>query len=414
MRILVVHQYYCFPGLPGGSRFNEFARLWAKAGHEVTVIAGSVSHATGQAHPAYVGRWLTRERDGDVDVIRCYVPRSYRRSYAGRAWGFLGFLLSSATAALTAKADVVIATSPPLMTVITGWLAARVRHRAPLIFEVRDLWPESAVTTGVLSERGALTKCLYRLEAWGYRVAERVNVLTPAFREDILRRELADAEKIVLVPNGADQAFFEYDGDRQQVRAALGWNGRTVFLYAGAHGRANAIGQLVDTADKLRHRHDILIALAGDGPERAKWQQVAAARGLSNILFHGPQAKDHMPAIVDASDVGVAVLQDNPTFRTVYPNKVFDYMACGRPVLLAIDGAARDLVCVRAKAGIFAEPEDASAIASQMEWMADHPDECARMGEDGRAWVRAHASRDALASRYLDIMRDLVSTNGTG
>jgi glycosyltransferase involved in cell wall biosynthesis len=409
MRILIIHQYYHFRGQPGASRFNEFARLWALAGHDVTVIAGTISHATGEVNPACAGRWLTRERDGDVNVVRCYVPRSYRRSYTGRTWGFLGFLFSSATAALASKADIVIATSPPLLTVLTGWLAARVGRRTPLIFEVRDLWPESAVTTGVLSKDGRLTHWLYRLEAWGYRVAERITVLTPAFRDDILQRYLATPEKIVLVPNGADQAFFEYEGDRNAVRAGLGWGSRTVFLYAGAHGRANAIGQLVDTADKLRHRDDILIALAGDGPERRRWQEAAAARGLSNILFHGPQPKDRMPAIVDASDVGVAVLQDNPTFRTVYPNKVFDYMACGKPVVLAIDGAARALVCEQAKAGIFAQPEAPGAIARQMEWMADHADERTRMGNFGRAWVRTHASRDTLARTYLDIMNDLVS-----
>jgi glycosyltransferase involved in cell wall biosynthesis len=116
-----------------------------------------------------------------------------------------------------------------------------------------------------------------------------------------------------------------------------------------------------------------------------------------------------MPEIVNAGDIGMAVLQNNPTFRTVYPNKVFDYMSCARPVLLAIDGVARDLVCRQAGAGVFAEPENGQAIADQIRRLSGEPAECARLGRNGREWVLANASRESLANRYLGIMRDLVS-----
>jgi glycosyltransferase involved in cell wall biosynthesis len=116
-----------------------------------------------------------------------------------------------------------------------------------------------------------------------------------------------------------------------------------------------------------------------------------------------------MPDIVNACDVGAAVLQNNPTFRTVYPNKVFDYMSCARPVLLVIDGAARSLVCDQAKAGVFAEPENPKAIASAIRFLADHPETRAEMGVSGRRWVLANASRDALAARYLGVLMDLVN-----
>jgi glycosyltransferase involved in cell wall biosynthesis len=385
-------------------------RLWSQQGHQVSVIAGTVDHGTGQTPERYRGKWITKEQDGPVTVYRCHVPSTYGKSYAGRMWAFLGFTFSAATAALRLeRPDVVIATSPPLIAVIPGWVAARVRLRpAPWVFEMRDLWPESAVTTGVLSATSLLTRALYALEKWACRSADRVNVLTPAFQEDIQRRGLAHAEKIIFVSNGADTEAF-YPGPRDNhIRREFGWGERFVALYAGAHSRANAVGQLIDAAELLRDREDILIACAGDGPERKKLEADAARRGLTNIRFHGPQPKSSMPDIVNACDVGMAVLQNNPTFRTVYPNKVFDYMSCARPALLAIDGVARELVCEQADAGYFAEPENPAAIAAAIRAMADNPAECARMGRNGRNWVLANASRSALAARYLDALERLA------
>jgi glycosyltransferase involved in cell wall biosynthesis len=180
-------------------------------------------------------------------------------------------------------------------------------------------------------------------------------------------------------------------------------------MYAGAHGRANALHQLLEAAWELRDRPDILIACIGDGPERRRLAAEAERRGLGNIRFYGPKPKASMPEIVNACDAGAAVLQNNPTFRTVYPNKVFDYMSCARPVLLAIDGAARALVCGQAEAGVFAEPENAQAIAAAIRFLADHPATRDEMAANGRRWVLGNASRDALAGRYLGVLMDLVN-----
>ncbi len=414
MKILVVHQYYLMPGQVGGSRFNEMARLWAEQGHEVAVVAGTVDYCSGNAPEQYRGCWVKKERDGDVTVYRCYVPGSYGKGYAGRMWAFFGFTLSASTAAFRAgRADVVIATSPPLVAVIPGWIAARVSTRpVPWIFEIRDLWPESAVTTGVLSEKSLLTRLLYALERWACRSAGMINVLTPAFREDIVRRGLAEDKKIAFVPNGADLGQFYPETRDNAARREFGWGDRFVAMYAGAHGRANAVGQLLNAAEELRDRPDILIACVGEGPERKRLQEEALRRRLDNIAFHGPQPKSRMPEVVNACDLGMAVLQNNPTFLTVYPNKVFDYMACARPVLLAIDGVARRLVCEEAAAGVFAAPENAKEIAGAIRRMADHPEECAAMGRNGRQWVLANAGRDALAARYLEVMKRLTDPIG--
>lgn len=410
MRILVIHQYYLSPGQPGGSRFNELAKLWTRAGHEVTVVAGALNYATGDVPAAYRGRWVVKELDDGVTVLRCHVPSTYGSSYAGRMWAFFGFTLSSTTAAiLAARPDVIVATSPPLITAIPGALGARLRGRIPWVFEVRDLWPESAVTTGVLAEDSILTRVLYGLERLAYRTCDRVNVLTPAFRDNILERGLADVGKIVFVPNGADTEMFVPGPRDNDMRRELGWGDRFVVMYAGAHGRANALGQLIDAAERLSDRPDILIACVGDGPERQSLAQQARERGVRNIVFHGAQPKSRMPDVVNACDVGAAVLQNNPTFKTVYPNKVFDYMACKRPVLLAIDGVARQLVCNEARAGVFATPEDPRSVAEAIVRLAGDPEGRAQMAERGRAWVLANCTRDSLAKKYLNVFEGMLA-----
>ena len=410
MRICVVHQYYLAPGEPGISRFNEMARLWSEAGHEVTVIAGSVNHYTGVTPLPYRGRWVTRTRDGAVSVFRCFVPSSYARNYFWRRLGYATFTLSASFAAIVApRADVVIATSPPLVVVIAGWLKAKLSGlRTPWVFEVRDLWPESAVTTGVIRRGSLTTRFFYALEARACRSAARINALTPGIKADIVRRGLAPADKIVEIPNGADLADFSPGPRDNAVRREFGWGERCVAMYAGAHGRANALDQLVEAASLLRDRPDVVVAFVGDGPERARLEREARAHGLTNVTFCGPQPKERMADCINAADIGLAVLQANPTFRTVYPNKIFDYMACGRAIVLGIDGVAREHVCDTTRSGLFAAPGDAHAIAGAIRRLADDPDERSAMGARGRQWVEQHASREALAAHYETILADLV------
>jgi glycosyltransferase involved in cell wall biosynthesis len=411
VRITLVHQYYLAPGEPGISRFNEMARIWVAAGHDVTVIAGNVSLSTGQTHAGTRGRLLTRLSDGPITVWRCLVPSTYSKNYLGRRLAYAVFTLTASLAALRAPAtDVVIATSPPLFVVIPGWLKAKTSRRwTPWVFEIRDLWPESAVTTGVVSAHSPMTGLLYWLERRACSSASLVVALTPAIAEDIIRRRLAPRERVRCIPNGADLRLFA-PGERDNAfRRENGWGHRTVALYSGAHGRANDLGQLLDAAEELRDRQDILIAFVGDGQQRRALEADARRRSLLNVMFCGPQPKERMAECVNAADIGLAVLQRNPTFRTVYPNKIFDYMACARPIVLAIDGAARDLVCEQSRAGVFAEPGDGRAIASAIRRLADDPTLRERLGANGRRWVEQNESREPLALKYLEALKELAT-----
>jgi glycosyltransferase involved in cell wall biosynthesis len=408
--ITLVHQYYLASGEPGISRFNEMAGAWVAAGHHVTVIAGNVSLSTGKTHPETRGRLLTRLSDGQIMVWRCLVPSVYSRNYLGRRLAYAVFTLSASLAALrTPRADVVIATSPPLFVVIPGWLKAKLSGRGtPWVFEVRDLWPESAVTTGVVGARAPLTRFLYWLERRACASAALVITLTPAISEDIIRRRLAPHYRVRCIPNGADLRLFAPGERNNSFRREFGWGDRIVAMYSGAHGRANDLGQLLDAAEELRDRPDIVIALVGDGQQRRALEGEARRRSLPNLVFCGPQPKERMGECVNAADIGLAVLQRNPTFRTVYPNKIFDYMACAKPIVLAIDGVARELVCERSRSGLFAEPGDGRAIAAAIRRLADDQMLRVELGANGRRWVEQNESREGLAQRYLESLEELV------
>jgi len=408
VRILIVHQYFLGAGDAGGSRFNQFARYWAEAGHDVTVLAGTVHYATGRKDPAYKGRFVVRETaPGGVRVLRCHVSEAYNVSFVGRAWAYASFTLSSLWAGLTAapRPDVILATSPPLTVGLTAWLL-RLLTGVAYVFEVRDLWPESAIDSGVL--RHPLMKAVgYALERLSYRGASWVNALTPAFEEVLATRKRVPRARLSMIPNGADLDLLAPGPKANRVRSRLGLEGRFVVTYVGAHGRANRLMQLVEAAERLRADPDVVLLLIGDGMEKPRLRDEVRRRGLENVRFVDSVPKCAIGDYINASDVCTAVLQANDTFKTVYPNKLFDYMTCARPILLGIDGAARRLV-EESGAGVFAEPENPDALAARVRELKADPDRCEAMGRAGRRFVETHYDRRDLAGRYRRILERLA------
>lgn len=410
MRILLVHQYFLGAGDAGGSRWNEFSRFFTEAGHEVHVLAGMVHYAKGTKAPEYKGKWLVKEEVGPgVTVYRCHVSESYNKSFLGRFWAYVSFTLSSTLAGIrhVPKPDVIIATSPPLtvqptMSLLKAWF------RVPAVFEVRDLWPESAIDTGVLTSK-PLIKMSYRMEAKAYRTADWVNVLTPAFEEALVERKGVVREKISMIPNGADLDIMVPGPKDNEIRRQLGLEGAFVVSYFGAHGRANRVGQLLDVAERVKDSHpDIRIMLVGDGMEKPGVVEDAKRRGLDNVIFVDSVPKHEVCNYINASDVCTAVLMKNDTFKTVYPNKVFDYMSCKRPIIIGIDGVARKLV-EDADAGLYAEPENTDAFIEAMMTLKNDPARMTAMGESGYRHAAEHYSRRGMARKYLGVLEGLVT-----
>ncbi len=375
MHILLIHQSFAALNEPGGTRHHEFARLLAERGHRVTVIASPVSYLTGAAASERLP-WVTREHDGEcITILRAYTYSALHKSFFHRLLSFISFMFSSLVIGWRVpKVDLVWGTSPPITQGLTAWALARLKG-APLLFEVRDLWPAFAVAVGVLKQP-LLIRIAEGVERFLYRHADQVMVNSPGFIEHV---EARGAGEVALIPNGADVAMFDPQDDGEAFRRAHDLVGKFVALYAGAHGMSNDLGVLLQAAALLRDRPRIALVLLGDGKEKAFLMTKAAKLGLGNVHFLPPVAKNEMGAALAGADACIAILKPVELYKTVYPNKVFDYMAAGRPVILAIDGVVREVVR-KAEAGIPVKPGDPQALASAISELADDPSSTARHG----------------------------------
>lgn len=410
MRILLIHQYFLEPDDGGGSRFNEMTRQWSAEGHEITVLAGMM-HANGkEKRLEYKGKAFVKKKHNDVEVIRCHVSESYNNGFLGRLWGYFSFVFSSIWAGLfktKGKYDVILVTSPPLFVGITAYILSLFK-RLPFVFEVRDLWPESAIDTGVVTNKWII-KFAYWFEAFMYKKAKLINVLTPAFRDKLIEDKNVPADKIIFIPNAADFTLSEEvvksDFDAEQFRTELGWDNKMVITYVGAHGVANHLIQAIQTAelvkDSFPQAHFVFI---GNGMQKEMLQKEVADRKLSNVQFIDSVPKAQVFKYIMASDFGTSILKKVDTFKTIYSNKTFDYMSCKKPIMLAIDGVSRDLV-ETAKCGIFVEPENpaywAQVIAKASKISKVELDE---MGVNGYQYAKAHFDRSDLATNYIDLI----------
>ncbi len=403
MHILLIHQAFAALGEPGGTRHHEFARRLVEQGHRVTVITGQVSYLTGRAL-APKG-WLRREvDDAGVVILRTFTYRAYHRSFLHRVLSFLSFMLSSFLVGLRVReVDLVWGTSPPIFQGLTAWSLARLK-RAAFLFEVRDLWPAFAVAVGVLRQP-ALIRLSEWLEGFLYRRADRVVVNSPGYVEHVRAR---GARRVDLVPNGVDVSMFDPHDRGLAFRKAHGFGDRYVVLYAGAHGLSNDLGVVLQAAERLRDDPRLLLVLLGDGKEKPALQARAQALGLENVRFLDPLPKERMAQALQAADACLAILKPIEAYKTTYPNKVFDYMAAGQPVLLAIDGVIRQVV-EEAGAGIFVPPGDPDALAAAVRRLAAAPEDGRRMGQAGRACVETWFDRRALAHDLARIMEDMLA-----
>ena len=402
MHILLIHQAFAALDEPGGTRHHELSRYLATLGCQVTIIASPVSYLTGDAE-FHEPRTDLFDGGGRVTILRVNTYTALHRSFMHRIFSFLSFMVSSFLKGLRVKdVDLVWGTSPPIFQGLTAWLLARLK-RIPFLFEVRDLWPSFAVQVGVLRQP-LLIRLSEWLESFLYRHADTVMVNSPGFTPHVKAR---GAGRVELVPNGTDPRMFNPALDGADFRNAHNLRDKFVVLYAGAHGMSNDLGVLLASARILNNREDIAFVLLGDGKEKSWLIAQAKKFNLSNVLFLPPLPKNHMSHALAGADVCVAILKPIPLYATVYPNKVFDYMAAGKPVILAIDGVIHQVV-EEAEAGIFVQPGDPDALVDAVLTLAGDPQKARKMGQNGRCYVEARFDRAKLAADLASIMEQMT------
>ncbi|MFC0317909.1 MULTISPECIES: glycosyltransferase family 4 protein [Olivibacter] len=410
MKILLLHQYYLEDDDAGGSRWNEMTKTWTKEGHQVVVLAGMV-HANGhRKRQEYKGKYFVKKQQGDVMVWRSHVSESYNKGFTGRLWGYFSFMFSALWAGIfkaKGKFDVVVVTSPPLFVGFSGYIISRVR-RIPLVFEIRDLWPESAIDTGVLTNK-FIIRFAYWFESFIYRKAKLINVLTPAFYKTLLEKKSVSPDKLLMIPNASDFSLSETllkNFNREAFREIHELSGKFIITYVGAHGVANHLEQILK-AGKLLEDTNVLFLLIGQGMEKERLKQLATEMNVKNVRFVDPVPKADVFKYILASDMGASVLKKVDTFKTVYSNKTFDYMSCKTPILMAIDGVSRELV-ETAQAGSYVEPENISEFDRIIRQYISDPGRLKVEGENGYKYARENFDREILAKKYIKRIKQIV------
>ncbi|MBN1148374.1 MAG: glycosyltransferase family 4 protein [Anaerolineales bacterium] len=399
MHILLIHQAFVALDEAGGTRHHEMALHLAERGHRVTIIASPVSYLTGKASTA---RREQEGPDGRVSILRTYTYKALHRSFVHRVFSFLSFMASSFLAGLRVQGvDLVWGTSPPIFQGLTAWALARLK-RVPFLFEVRDLWPAFAIQVGVLRQP-FLIHASEGLERFLYRHADRMVVNSPGFIPHVTAR---GASRVDMIANGTDSGMFDPFATGSDFRKAHKLEGKFVVLYAGAHGMSNDLGVVLQAAQRLAKRPEIAVVLLGDGKDKPGLMAQAAELGLGNVHFLPPVPKSEMGEALAAADACIAILKPIPLYGTVYPNKVFDYMAAGRPVILAIDGVIREVVD-EAKAGIFTPPGNPAALAETICRLADNQEAGREMGRRGRQYVEQHFDRKLLAEKLAVLIEEM-------
>jgi glycosyltransferase involved in cell wall biosynthesis len=410
VKILYVSQYFSPEMGAPAARAAELSKHWARMGHDVTVLTGFPNHPTGVVPEEWrsrLHRLLYRETVDEVRVIRTWLWPLPNRKVHERIRNYASFCFSAAISGLALpRPQVIIATSPQLLCALSGWWLAFWK-RVPFVFEVRDLWPESLAAVGAGSEGTLLHRTLGAVAGFLYRHADRIVVVTPAFKEHLIRYWSVPAGKVFIVENGVETDRFQLDPAAVEVRKRLKLDGRLLICYIGTIGNAHGLDTLVDAAKELKTTlPKAMFLLIGEGAEKQRIIDLAAARRLTNIQFLGQQPREQIPAYVSAADLCLVMLKKTELFKTVIPTKLLEYMACERPVIVAVDGQARQIV-EEAGSGVFVEPENSKALVKAILDLAEDSDRRRQMGISGRRYIVSKFSRERTAHDYIGVLATL-------
>lgn len=402
MKILFLCQY--FPpemGAPS-ARTYEHAKYWVQEGHEVTVVCGLPNHPDGVIPPEYRGKWLVRENWDGIRVLRGWLYATPNRGVLKRSIAFLTYMISSILVAIcfAGKCDVVVATSPQMLCGLAGYIVSLFKWK-PFVLEVRDLWPAQIIDLGVIKNRFIIS-LLSSLEAFLYRRARAIVTIAPAMSREIAQRGF-DAQKIFTIPNGINEDFFKPTEQGKKIREEHGWKPcQTIVLYIGTMGLSQGLETILQVAENMKDNPEVLFVFVGAGADRERLISIAKEKNLTNVEFYAPVKKQSMPDWYSASDICLVPLKKRNVFLYNIPSKMFEIMACERPIILGAEGQAREIL-EQSGAGIAVEPENAEAYTSAILHLVQHPELREQYGKKGREYVLAHFTRRENAKNYLRV-----------
>lgn len=407
MRIaLLYHYFHPEIGAPS-ARLHSLARNFRSLGHEVVVVTGFPNHPTGVIPPVYRGRLTAKEDIDGVVVLRNWIFATPNEGVVKKTLGHLSFMLTSVCLGgpRMGSVDVIVVSSPTFFSVISAWALSKLKG-VPFVFEVRDLWPAVFVDLGIIKNR-LVIRMLEALEMFLYRRSAAVVTVTESFRKDILSRGIPSS-KVVTITNGVDLKDFSPGRPDHALETLLGVGGRFVILYLGAHGISHALEAILRSAQALQEQRDLLFVFVGEGAEKRKLVDCAKKWGLENVRFLDGQPRDRALDFYRLADIALVPLRDVPLFDGFIPSKMFEIMACAKPIVASLRGEAADIL-TSSKAAVVVSPEDSRAIAGAILELKNDRPRMEKMGEAGRSFVKKHYQRRMLAERYSKLLESIVA-----
>ena len=403
MRVLFLSHYFPPEVNAPASRTYEHCKQWVQDGHEVTVITCAPNHPRGIVYDGYRNTLFQRTEKDGIQVIRVWTYVTANEGFLKRTLNYLSYMFAAVCVApFLSNFDIVLSTSPQFFNGLAGYLVSRLK-RLPWILEIRDLWPESIVAVGAITNRPVI-RLLEGLELFAYRKANHLVVVTDAFKAHMMKRGIV-SKKVTVIKNGVDFSLYKKpphgSGD---LSRELGLEGKFVASYFGTHGMAHHLETILEAAHELREWKDIVFLLVGDGAERSRLVTMRDEMKLSNVVLLDQQPKKNMPELWSLSSVSVVLLKKSALFKTVIPSKIVESMAMERPVILGVEGESAGLV-LSAGGGICIEPESSKDLAIQVLKLYRDPMLRQELGSSGRRYVLEHFDRRVLARRFADVMK---------
>ncbi len=387
------------------ARLYEHAMRWAAAGHEITVITCAPNFPEGKLFEGYRNKWYDVEMMDGVRVVRVKTYITANAGFLKRTLDYVSFMVTGFVAGLfQRRPDVIVGTSPQFFCAVGAWALAAVR-RKPFVFELRDLWPASIVAVGAMKESRVI-RFLEKTELFLYRRACAIVPVTEAFRKDLVARGVCP-EKIHVVRNGVDLSRYHPMSRDADLEREYGLQDRLVVGYLGTHGLAHGLGEVVDAAELLRGREDIVFLFVGGGVARGDVEKRVANKGLENVRLLPRQPRKMMPRLWSLCDVSLVPLRDNPVFATVIPSKLFESMAMGVPVVASLPEGEATGIVREAEVGEVVPPDDPTALAAAVSSLKDTPERLAAL-RAACLKVAPRFSRERQAERMLELLKEIV------
>jgi len=396
VQLTLLTQYY--PPEVGApqARLSELASHFVSAGHSVTVLTGMPNYPIGKLYPGYRGL-LRQEQQQGVKIIHTFIYPTQKADFIPRIANYVSFTLSSALlgSVLLSRSDYLLVESPPLFSGLPGAWLSKLKH-ARLIFNVSDLWPESAVRLGVMRPGSLTCRIAAWLESFCYRHAWLVTGQSKSILASINQR-FPDCSTFHL-SNGVDTSLFRPDRCTEETRASLNGNGKSLVLYAGLHGLAQGLDQVLEAAVAVREDTSVQFVFIGDGPEKSFLTNRARELNLNNVRFLDSRPAKDIPALVAAADMVLVPLK--MFIPGAVPSKLYEAMASGRPVVLIAEGEAAELVRQH-QAGIVVKPGDIRGLVDAIRTLHAQPSLRRVLGENGRRAAEQHFDRAKIATRFI-------------